>query len=102
MKALVVNDDRVLADLVAFAMRREGFQVSLAYDGEIALSLTNAGHVLTYDAIITQVWGVERADRYMLRQLVSRLLSKLEPARPIFIETVLGLGYGLTMPAKKI
>jgi len=37
MKALVVDDDRVLADVVAFTLRREGFQVSLAHDGESAL-----------------------------------------------------------------
>ncbi|MBP1704223.1 MAG: regX [Chloroflexi bacterium] len=37
MKALVVDDDRVLADLVAFTLRREGFQVVQAHDGENAL-----------------------------------------------------------------
>ena len=37
MKALVVEDDRVLADLIAFTLRREGYQVNLAYDGETAL-----------------------------------------------------------------
>jgi DNA-binding response OmpR family regulator len=37
MKALVVDDDRVLADLVAFTLRQEGFQVKLAYDGQSAL-----------------------------------------------------------------
>jgi DNA-binding response OmpR family regulator len=37
MKVLVVDDDRVLADVLAFTLRREGFQVILAYDGEIAL-----------------------------------------------------------------
>jgi DNA-binding response OmpR family regulator len=37
MKALVVDDDRVLADVLAFTLRREGFQVIQAYDGEAAL-----------------------------------------------------------------
>jgi DNA-binding response OmpR family regulator len=37
MKVLVVDDDRVLADLVAFTLRREGFQVIQAHDGEAAL-----------------------------------------------------------------
>jgi DNA-binding response OmpR family regulator len=37
MKALVVDDDRALADVVAFALRREGFQVIQAHDGEAAL-----------------------------------------------------------------
>jgi DNA-binding response OmpR family regulator len=224
MKALVVDDDRVLADLIAFTLRREGFAVSLAYNGETALQLwrdthpdiivldlnlpqvdgftvcrqiraeeetpiimltvrseeddivrglelgaddyiakpfsprqlvarvqavlrrsgktavpgifhcgdltldsgrrevqvdkgkpvsltpletrllrylmTNAGHVLTADAIITQVWGAEGGDRDMLRQLVRRLRRKIEPdaAHPTYIETVPGLGYGLTPP----
>ena len=37
MKALIADDDRVLADVVAFTLRREGFQVIHAYDGEMAL-----------------------------------------------------------------
>jgi len=37
VKALVVDDDRVLADVVAFTLRREGFQVVQAHDGEAAL-----------------------------------------------------------------
>jgi DNA-binding response OmpR family regulator len=37
VKALVVDDDIVLADLVAFTLRKEGFQVIQAQDGEGAL-----------------------------------------------------------------
>lgn len=37
MKALVVDDDRVLADLVAFALSRDGFEVIQAHDGATAL-----------------------------------------------------------------
>jgi DNA-binding response OmpR family regulator len=37
MKALVVDDDRVLADLVSFTLRRNGFQVIQAQDGDSAL-----------------------------------------------------------------
>ncbi len=37
MKALVVDDDRVLADLVSFTLRREGFEVIMAGDGVSAL-----------------------------------------------------------------
>ncbi len=37
MKVLIVDDDRVLADVVAFALRREGFQVIQAFDGLSAL-----------------------------------------------------------------
>lgn len=230
MKALVVDDDRVLADVLAFTLRREGFQVIQAYDGVAALhqwaehqpdlilldvnlpkldgfavcrrirdqastpiilltvrgeeddivhglklgaddyitkpfsprqlvarvhavlrragaaatparheigdltldparrelrlgrgdpiSLTalenrllsylllNAGHVLTADALIDHVWGIEGGDRDMLRQLVHRVRIKLDQAAASeaghgllpYIETVPGLGYGLIAP----
>jgi len=70
--------------------------------------MVNAGHVLTTEALIDHVWGAEGGDRDMLRQLVRRLRAKVaracsgvEPdptARPGYIETVPGLGYGLTLP----
>ncbi len=224
MKVLVIDDDRSLADLIAFALRREGYEVSLAFDGEIALQqwrsqrpdiivldlnlpkvdgfticrriraeedtpiimltvrddeddivrglelgaddymlkpfsprqlaarmqavlrragkspapvtlqvgglaldrsrrelsidkgktvyltplenrllhylMSNAGHILTTEALIGQIWGADGGDRDMLRQLVRRLRRKIEPdpAQPIYIETLPGHGYGLIAP----
>lgn len=223
MKVLIVDDDRVLADVVAFAMRREGFEVIQAYDGASALQrwaddqpdliildvnlpkmdgftvsqrirreantpiilltvrgeeedivhglelgaddyitkpfsprqlvaraqavlrraghaaspaprqaagltlsasrrevllesgdsvqltplegrlldylVVNAGQILTIDAIIDHVWGPQGGDRDMLRQVVRRLRSKIEPdpSQPTIIRTVSGLGYGLSI-----
>lgn len=37
MKVLIVDDDLVLADVVAFTIRRAGFEVVLAHDGQTAL-----------------------------------------------------------------
>lgn len=37
MKILVVDDDRVLADVITFTLRREGFVVIQAYDGAAGL-----------------------------------------------------------------
>lgn len=37
MRALVVDDDLVLADVIAFTLRRAGFEVLLAHDGVAAL-----------------------------------------------------------------
>lgn len=42
MKALVVEDDMVLADVLAFTLRREGYEVLLAQDGEAALERFSA------------------------------------------------------------
>jgi len=58
--------------------------------------IVNAGQVLTFDTIIDCVWGPSGGDRDMLRQLVRRLRSKIEPdpSKPTMIRTVPGLGYG--------
>ncbi len=63
--------------------------------------MLNAGHVLAHETIIDHVWGPEGADRDMLRQLVHRLRLKIEPdpSEPIYVETIPGLGYGLSVYA---
>jgi DNA-binding response OmpR family regulator len=38
MKVLVVDDDRILSDLLSFTLRKEGFDVTQAFDGPGALS----------------------------------------------------------------
>jgi len=69
--------------------------------------MLNAGQIVTTDAIIAHVWGPEGGDRDMLRQLVHRLRVKIAQASsaspgessattPNYIETVPGLGYGLS------
>lgn len=37
MKVLIVDDDRTLSDLLAFTLRREGFETCLAYDAPSAV-----------------------------------------------------------------
>jgi DNA-binding response OmpR family regulator len=37
MRVLIVDDDRVLADVLAFTMRRAGFEIIQAFDGEAAI-----------------------------------------------------------------
>jgi DNA-binding response OmpR family regulator len=97
-----------VGDLILDLNRRE-----VAIDQGDSISLTrlesrlleylivNSGHVLTTEAIIEHVWGPEGGDRDMLRQVVHRLRSKIEPdpSQPIYIETVPGVGYGLTLPS---
>jgi DNA-binding response OmpR family regulator len=62
MKALVVDDDKVLADLITFALRREGFQVIQAYDGESALAR----------------WGEEKPDIVILDVNLPKTLPALD------------------------
>jgi DNA-binding response OmpR family regulator len=62
--------------------------------------MANPGSVLTVDTLIDHVWGPGGGDRDMLRQLVRRLRMKIEPdpANPIYVNTIPGLGYGLLNP----
>ncbi len=63
----------------------------------LAAFLLHPGRVLSSEALISAVWGIEGGDRTMLKQLVYRLRSKIEPdqSQPRYIETVPGVGYGL-------
>lgn len=63
------------------------------------LLMVNAGQVLTFEVIIDHVWGPRGGDRDMLRQLVRRLRTKIEPnpSHPSYISTVPGLGYGIAV-----
>jgi DNA-binding response OmpR family regulator len=69
----------------------------------LEILIRNAGHVITTNQIIEYVWGLEGADRDMVRQVVHRLRSKIEsdPSNPSYIETVPGIGYGLTLPSSQ-
>jgi len=56
----------------------------------------NAGWVLTYDQILSKVWGYEYRDEpHYVRLYVNYLRQKLEkdPANPIYILTERGAGY---------
>jgi len=104
-----------VGDLVLDSNRREmrigqGSAVSLTPLETRLLDyfMLNAGQVLTAESIIDHVWGAKGGDRDMLRQLVRRLRSKMaqsagqaqrdrEASHPATIETVPGLGYGLTV-----
>lgn len=61
--------------------------------------MANPGRTLLYETLLRQIWGSEGGDRDMLRQLIHRLRSKIEPdpSQPRYIENVPGLGYGLAV-----
>ncbi len=62
----------------------------------VALLAQNAGQVLTYDAIISHVWGPYMDDNNrILRVNMANIRRKLEknPAEPQYINTEIGVGY---------
>jgi DNA-binding response OmpR family regulator len=61
--------------------------------------MLNAGHILTTDDLISDVWGASGGNSEMLRQLVRRLRAKIEndPTKPYYIQNLPGLGYAFRL-----
>ena len=62
-----------------------------------------AGRVLTYDALIRQIWGGQSyANPKLVRAFARKLRQKLgdEPSQPTYIFTERGVGYRLDRPDK--
>jgi len=61
--------------------------------------MLNSGQVLTFDELISDVWGSGRGSAEMLRQLVKRLRSKIETdsTNPEYIQNLPGLGYAFKL-----
>ena len=64
--------------------------------------MINRGHVLASSAIVEHVWGYEgTGNEDLVKVHVHRLRQKLEPdpAEPVYLRTVPGMGYRLEEPA---
>jgi len=62
----------------------------------VSLLAKSAGHVLTYDSIITELWGPYAVkDNQILRVNMANIRRKIEknPASPEYIFTEVGVGY---------
>jgi DNA-binding response OmpR family regulator len=66
----------------------------------LQMLLANAGHTVSSDRLLIQVWGHRNSgDRQLLKQLVHRLRQKIEadPATPRLLQTASGAGYKLVV-----
>lgn len=80
---------------------RDGREVRLTpLEHRILETLSRHGErIVTYAALIKEVWGPDRDDSRALRVYIGSLRRKLEidPSRPRYIITELGVGYRLVM-----
>jgi len=100
-------DDRLKIDLGRREVWVEGKLVKLR-PTEFRLLyhlIQNAGWVLTYDQILSRVWGYEYRDEpHYVRLYINYLRQKLEkdPANPKYILTERGVGYRLLTIREKM
>ena len=84
---------------------RGGEPISLTpLEGRLLETLMNhSGQICTMENLIEILYGAKGGDRDMLRQVVHRLRSKIEPDpdQASLIETVPGVGYGLPDPSSR-
>jgi DNA-binding response OmpR family regulator len=81
MKALVVDDDLPLADIVSFTLRRAGYEVIVAYDGVMAI---NRWHDESPDLIVLDL-NLPKLDGLKVCEQIRR-----EDDTPIIILSVRG------------
>lgn len=92
-RALVVDDERALVDVVSRYLEREGFDVLAAYDGEQAVALARDEHpdVIILDLMLPGIDGIEacRRIRAFSNSYIVMLTAKAEEA-----DKIVGLSTG--------
>ncbi len=93
-KALVIEDEKQIVDIVSFHLRREGFETLVAYDGAqgLQMALKEAPDIILLDVMLPEMDGFA----------VCRELRKTDPLTPVLMLTaredesdkVLGLELG--------
>jgi DNA-binding response OmpR family regulator len=92
-RALVVDDEKALAEVVASYLKRESFEVSVAHDGDRALTLAREfdPDVVILDIGLPGVDGIEVCRR--LRSFSDAYVIMLT-ARDTEVDTIVGLSVG--------
>jgi DNA-binding response OmpR family regulator len=96
----------IALDLGAHVVTKKGVEVQLRQkEYEIlTLLMTNIGTVITRERLFDEVWGTDwLGDTRTLDVHMSWLRSKLEddPTRPVYLQTVRGVGYRFVVPEER-
>ncbi|MFG0332614.1 MAG: response regulator [Maioricimonas sp. JB049] len=75
-RVLVVEDNRVMADVVRFNLSRAGMDVQVAFNGRAALGVFNAGH---FDLVITDYQMPEMSGEELCRAIREGDHNRLVP-----------------------
>ncbi|MGG1311512.1 MULTISPECIES: response regulator transcription factor [Cohnella] len=92
-KVLVVDDERSIVNALAYALRREGYAVETAHDGEEALAKAAAfrPHVIILDVMMPKLSGYEVCRKLQNRKGTGIILATVKND---IVDKVLGLELG--------
>lgn len=93
-KILVVDDEASIVKLVQFNLQKEGYQVEVAYDGEMALKMVDQfkPDLVVLDLMLPKIDGLEVCRR--LRQEKRHIPILMLTAKTDELDKVLGLELG--------
>ena len=100
-ESIVVGDVSIDPDRHEVEIRGESHQMPLKEFELLHILMANAGRVLPREVLIDRVWGSDYVgDTKTLDVHIKRLRSKVEsdPANPVRIVTIRGLGYKFEKP----
>ncbi|MDH3625081.1 MAG: response regulator [Myxococcales bacterium] len=95
-RILVVEDEADLADLVAFNLRGEGHEVTVALDGNTALAEIQRGRpdLVVLDVMLPDISGIEVCRRLRRKRETVRLPVIMLTARTDEVDRVVGFEVG--------
>lgn len=93
-KVLVVDDDDAIRDLLQIQLKRNGYEVMEAEDGEKALDKAADSDFILLDIMLPKLDGYEVCRRLKANEATKRIPIIMLTARTEEIDTVLGLELG--------
>ena len=92
-KVLIVDDEKPILDIISFSLKKEGYEIAVAYDGEAALEQFESEHpdLIILDLMLPKIDGLE-----VCRQIrkTSQVPIIMLTAKDSEIDKVLGLELG--------
>jgi len=94
-RVLVVDDERDIVDLIRYNLKQEGYEVSVAYDGQEALEAAAAGtDMVILDLMMPVLDGFETCKRLKADSKTSGIPVIFLTARSGEVDEVIGLELG--------
>lgn len=94
-RVLVVDDERDIVDLIRYNLKKEGYEVSVAYDGQKALEAAAAGtDMVILDLMMPVLDGFETCKRLKADSKTSAIPVIFLTARSGEVDEVIGLELG--------